>query len=160
MDIIVADSGPLCRLASADALAVLQRPGNRVRMADMTALEAVQQMDQPCAGRLGDWLRTGQESSADHVSVEETMTGRLFVLARQVEPTLCARQTGRTAAIDWLAETVTAAEEQVVVIHEDPWMARIVANQGVGGTAIVVMLEGFLQLTGQKTGSSDPAGRM
>lgn len=148
MDIIVADPGPLCHLAFADALAVLQRLGSQVRMADMTAMEAVQQMDQLCADRLGDWLRTGQESGADHVKVEETTTGRLFALARQAEPTLCARQAGRTAAIDWLAEAVRAAEEQVVVIHEDPWMTRIVANQGVGATAIVVTLKGFLQLTG------------
>jgi len=145
MDVIIADAAPLRRLALANILNVLPQVGGRVRMADMTAFEAAQQVDEPGARHLRDWLAAGQVAGSSRVSVEETSAGQLFILARQVDPALCARRSGRTAAIDWLAEAVQGAKAEVMVICGDSWMARIVANQG-NGAAMVVTLDGFLQL--------------
>lgn len=145
MDVIIADAAPLRRLALASILNVLPRFGGRVRMADVTAFEAAQQMGEPGAGCLRGWLAAGQDAGSNRISVEKTLAGQLFVLARQADPALCARKSGRTAAIDWLAEAVQGANAEVVVICEDSGMARIVANQG-NGAAVVVTLEGFLQL--------------
>lgn len=103
MDVIIADAAPLRRLALANILNVLPQVGGRVRMADMTAFEAAQQVDEPGARHLRDWLAAGQVAGSSRVSVEETSAGQLFILARQVDPALCARRSGRTAAIDWLA---------------------------------------------------------
>ena len=111
----------------------------------MTAFEAAQQVDEPGARHLRDWLAAGQVAGSSRVSVEETSAGQLFILARQVDPALCARRSGRTAAIDWLAEAVQGAKAEVMVICGDSWMARIVVNQG-NGAAMVVTLDGFLQL--------------
>jgi len=142
MDVIIADAAPLRRLALANILDVLPQVGGRVRMADMTAFEAAQQVDEPGAGHLRDWLAAGQGTGS---SREETSAGQLFILARQVDPALCARRGGRTAAIDWLAEAVQGAKAEVMVICGDSWVALIVANQG-NGAAMVFTLDGFLQL--------------
>ena len=104
-DIIIPHAGPLIHLAQADALPLLHQVGRRVVVADMVSFEVTQDMGKPGAERLRDWLNVDQVAVSNaSVSVEETSTGRLFALARQVDPTVRARDEGERAIVDWHAE--------------------------------------------------------
>ena len=111
----------------------------------------------PGAERLRDWLSAGQiVGSNAPVSVEETSTGRLFALARQVDPTVCARDTGERAIVDWLAEKVQGTDQAAMVVYENGRVPRIIANQGMDADIDVVTTRAFLQLT-QQVGAAPSA---
>ena len=149
-DIIIPDAGPLIHLAQADALALLHQVGSRVVMADIIAFEVTQDMTKPGAERLRDWLSAGQVAGSNApVSVEETSTGRLFALARQVDPTVRARDAGERAIVDWLAEKVQGTDQAAMVVYENGRVPRIIANQGMNADIDVVTTRAFLQLAQQ-----------
>lgn len=156
-DIIIPDAGPLIHLAQADALALLHQVGRRVVVADMVAFEVTQDMAKPGAERLRDWLSAGQiVGSNAPVSVEETSTGRLFALARQVDPTVRARDAGERAIVDWLAEKVQGTDQAAMVVYENGRVPRIIANQGMDADIDVVTTRAFLQLA-QQVGAAPSA---
>jgi hypothetical protein len=76
-----------------------------VVVADMVAFEVTQDMGKPGAAEINAWLAAGQlPGSNAPVRVEETETGRLFALARQVDPDLRVRGARERAIVDWLAK--------------------------------------------------------
>lgn len=156
-DIIIPDAGPLIHLAQADALSLLHQVGRRVVVADMVAYEVTQDMGKPGAERLRDWLEAGRAAGSNApVSVEETSTGRLFALARQVDPTVHARDAGERAIVDWLAEKIQGTDLAVMVVYENARVPRIVANQGMDADIDVVTTRAFLQLA-QQAGTTPAA---
>lgn len=157
-DIIIPDAGPLIHLAQADALPLLHQVGRRVVVADMVAFEVTQDMTKPGAERLRDWLDAGQVAGSNApVSVEETSTGRLFALARQVDPTVRARDAGERAIVDWLAEKIQGTDQAAMVVYENGRVPRIIANQGIDADIDVVTTRAFLQLAQQVGASSSAA---
>lgn len=146
-DVIIADAEPLIHLAQADALPLLHQFGGRVVVVDMVAFEVTQDMSKPGVAELRDWLQRGQLAGSNApVSVEETSTGRLFALARQMDPTIRPQDAGEHAIMDWLAEKVADANMAALVIYENGKVLRIIANQDMDANIDVVTTRAFLEI--------------
>lgn len=146
-EVIIADAGPLIHLAQADALPLLHQFGGRVVVVDMVAFEVTQDLSSPGAVELRDWLERGQlAGSTAPVSIEDTSTGRLFVLARQTDPSIRVRDAGERAIVDWLAEKVAGTSTAAIVIYENGKVPRIIANQDTDANIDAVTTRAFLEI--------------
>ena len=102
-DLIVPDTGPLIRLAQADALHLLHEIGGRVVLADMVALEATQDPAKPGAREIEAWIDAGRQPGSNApVLVAATEIAALFRQARKSDPGIRPRNISELAILEWL----------------------------------------------------------
>jgi len=147
-DVIVPDTGPLIHLARTDALPLLHQIGGRVVVADMVAFEATQDMTKPGAQEIRDWLDAGQRPDSNApVLVAPTEIGRLFAIARTVDPTARARDSGELAIMQWLGTYVDYhGNADILIVYENGKIPRFVRETGLDMATDVLTTRAFLEL--------------
>ncbi|GAB0120033.1 hypothetical protein [Acidisoma sp. 7E03] len=133
-------------------------PTSVLRSAPVASGAAPPAAGKPGAERLRDWLDAGQlPRSNAPISIEETITGRLFAVARRADPTIKARDAGERAIVDWLAEKVAGADLEAVVVYESGKVPRIIANQAMDANIDVVTTRAFLKIAEHRSLVTDAA---
>jgi hypothetical protein len=147
-DVIVPDTGPLVHLAQTDALHLLHQIGGRVVVADMVAFEATQDMSKPGAQEIRDWLDAGQRPDSNApVLVATTEIGRLFAIARTVDPGVRARDAGELAIMQWLGNYVDHhGDASILIVYENGKIPRFVRETGLDMATDVLTTRAFLEL--------------
>jgi predicted nucleic acid-binding protein len=146
-DILVPDTSPLIHLSQAGALSLLHEIGGTVIVVDMVYLELTRDLDKPEARALQEWVLEGQtEGSNTPVRLEKTETGRIFELARQTDPTLRMKDGGETAIVQWLAETVDAPANKIIVLYENRKLPSLVAHRNMDIDVYLLTTRAFLEL--------------
>jgi len=146
-DILVPDASPLIHLSQAGALPLLHEIGGAVVIVDMVYFELTRDLDKPEARALADWVAEGQRPGSNHpVRLEQTETGRIFQVARRVEPDIRMKDGGETAIVEWLAEAVDATDKQTIIIYENGKVPSLVANRNLDIDIDVLTTHAFLEL--------------
>lgn len=149
-DLIVPDTGPLFRLAQADALHLLHLIGGRVVVADMVAMEATQDPAKPGAQAIAAWIAAGaQPGSNAPVLIAPTEIGELFVQARKSDPTIRPRNAGELAILEWLGGYVDHGDHAghaVLIVYENGKILRFVRETGLDLDTDVLTTRAFLAL--------------
>ena len=143
-EIIVADAASLRQLAIADALERLRKMGDTIILIDIVALELAADPEAPGARVAQAWIAAGTApGSLTPIEIAVTETGSLLRLARQVDPSVSAKNACRRAVIDFVAERMENSEGLAGVICHDEVAARAIANNS--GAVIVPLTPAFAE---------------
>jgi hypothetical protein len=121
--IIVADTGPLIRLAAAGLLDSLRSLNRRIVIVDRVEEEAVADRSKPFAREIADWI----EKMGEAIQREETIEGQGIAKLREAEPTernlgllkRGARNSGERAVREFVELYDPKDADDAIIVYED-----------------------------------------
>lgn len=129
-ELIIADPSSLRELALADALTRLHKFGDTI-VVDIVALELAADPEAPGARVAQAWIAAGTApGSLTPIEIAGTETGSLLRLARQVDPSVSAKNACRRAVIDFVAERRENSDAPAIAICDDEVVIRAIAKNG------------------------------
>ncbi|WP_234053628.1 MULTISPECIES: hypothetical protein [unclassified Xanthobacter] len=146
--VVVADTGPLLRLAAAHLLDAVRLTNRQIVIVDMVEMEACHRHpDKPYAREILDWI----ERSGEAVRRVETVEGIAYsaLLGRERTPETMVklkrlqRDGGERAVRDFVEELAPTDVRSVLVLHEDLQVPRLLQASKVPLQLVTTKL--FLQ---------------
>jgi len=124
--ILIADSGPLIRLAAADMLDAMRLTNKKIVIVDRIKDEICGDLSKPYAVEIASWL----EKMGDVIAVPETATGNWINTLRQRvaennSPQIATqlkrelRNSGERAIRDYIERLVPVEDHDALVLYED-----------------------------------------